>query len=268
MSVNRTPHVVVVDGAGVSVEVPSTRVALPLTIRHGRSDVASQPESSTCSLTLLDLPDASPEVAVGHTLRVYVDGWHVTTTYTDEWRDTWSDMWGTPHTASTYWTATRFVGQVTDLETSRAGDQFTTAVSAAGAMSAWAAGEPTDTAPGGTWPGSQLLDGAGSPDMERFLPEQPEADRTRLAMSSRNLAPDPTLSTPDYLDAMQSTHTYNDDNQGTHLPLVTREPWQDTRDPCCGNRRAGRAVQPPGKVWTRVPMTPWAPVTLGEATQL
>jgi len=272
--IDRTPWVTITDHAGVTTRVPAERVALPLTVRHGRSDVGSQPDASTCSWTLLGLPDDGLTVQVGYTLRVEVhDDGSPTTVYQDTWEDYWRDVWGVPVTV-TDWPAllsTRFVGQITDLETARQDDTFTTAVTAAGAMSAWAAGEPTDTAPGGTWPGSELLDSGGgpsSPDIERFLPEQTEAERTRLAMSSRNLCPDPTLSTPDYLDAMESTHVYDDDTSGTKLPLVRQEPWQDTRDACCGRRNAGRATNGTGMQWVHVPMTPWAAVDHGTATQL
>ena len=232
--IDRTPWLTIAGSDGVEVRVPPVRVQLPITVRHGRSDVGAQADASTMSWTLRGLPDEDAPIQVGRLVRLAIHETEGSPTYVDVWSDMWSDTWGTPvDGGEPALVSTRFIGQITDLETSRQGDVFETSVTAAGVMSAWAAGDVT----GVGVPGSRgVLDPLGgrdpSPDLERFLPEQSEAERTRLAVASRNLCPDPTFSDP---------ATWDDWADLLEPPDQIDGPWQDPSDPCCGKRNAKRA---------------------------
>ena len=230
--IDRTPWVTIAGSDGVEVRVPPLRVQLPITVRHGRSDVGAQADASTLSWTLRGLPDGDAPVEVGRLVRLAIHETEGSPTYVDVWSDVWSDVWGTAVAGGEPpLVSTRFVGQITDLETSREDDVFVTSVTAAGVMSAWAAGDVAGVGVPGSRGVPDLPGGSQSPDLERFLPEQTEAERTALAVSSRNLCPDPTFSDDATWDDW-ATHPYPPDRDTS--------PWQDPADACCGRRTAQR----------------------------
>jgi hypothetical protein len=231
--IDRTPGVTIAGSDGVEVRVPPLRVQLPITVRHGRSDVGAQADASTLSWTLRGLPDGDAPVEVGRLVRLAIHETEGSPTYVDVWSDVWSDVWGTAVAGGEPpLVSTRFVGQITDLETSREDDVFVTSVTAAGVMSAWAAGDVAGVGVPGSRGVPDLPGGSQSPDLERFLPEQTEAERTRLAVASRNVCPDPTLT---------DEGTWSDWSDLSLPPDRIDDPWQDPSDPCCGKRNAKRA---------------------------
>ena len=244
--IDRVPRVTL-GGDGAELLVPPLRVGLPITVRHGRSDVGAQAEASTLSWTLIGLPDEEAPVQVGRLVRLAVHAEELA--YVDSWVDVWDDVWGLLAVTDVR-ISTRFVGQITDLETSREGDHFTTSVTAAGVMSAWAAGEPTGAeVPGSRGVPSRAGDGLSAPTIERFLPQETEAGRTQLALASRNLAADPTLTSDEGWDEMGQVISADQ--------LISRDetPWDDPADQCCRQTSNRAYVDMPTNRPRAVPVT-------------